>query len=559
MRKQPLTVELSHDHTSLLSQYQISLEAVERDHLNVQPTKVPENVAILLQKHHPNEEKSAVTPCLITSKSAPEHRRLYFRQSTLNNGSGKNKKQQHFYRLIAHLQAFDESGQLHTIRSLVSSPLIIRGSNPASYNPNQLSEDILSNSESVKPTSSPFTLVDKKMLEQQQQIIHQLQLQQQQHQQQGIRFQSLSSNGTSESSSGSSGITSPELLVTHLTSIQEEIEINMNTPQDLSSQNLFDSNYAQLLQSSSSSSSPSSLASLTGIYNILDPQCQQQQMEQQQSFQDANSTSFYQPETVVSFVGKVGINTENPIESLSVQGNISVTGDIYKPSDRRIKSELMQKDPEDQLDRIRKLKIYDYQRKDLQTGQLFPETGVIAQELQQVLPSAVKNVGTMMIGPGGEEIPDFCVVKERDLLMENIGATQALDLKVGSIQESVDSLKASSQNPKKSKTTKRSRSSNANPGKPSEPFASICFSIFFKLMLVFLLFVFVFTLCAAITALVRVHSHNGHNQPTPPSGTHQPTHQPQNQPGNFPPPSMSPLVLSPSNSLLPSPSVVLFS
>ena len=37
-----------------------------------------------------------------------------------------------------------------------------------------------------------------------------------------------------------------------------------------------------------------------------------------------------------------------------------VHGDVYKPSDRRIKSDITPVDPSDQLGHIRELKIYDY-------------------------------------------------------------------------------------------------------------------------------------------------------------------------------------------------------
>lgn len=64
---------------------------------------------------------------------------------------------------------------------------------------------------------------------------------------------------------------------------------------------------------------------------------------------------------VVYHHGKVGINTNSPPEALSVQGNILVTGDILKPSDRRLKRNFISVDTSAQLAAIEKLKIYDYE------------------------------------------------------------------------------------------------------------------------------------------------------------------------------------------------------
>ena len=39
-------------------------------------------------------------------------------------------------------------------------------------------------------------------------------------------------------------------------------------------------------------------------------------------------------------VGRVGINTEKPEESLDVHGNLRVTGNVYKQSDERVKQNI---------------------------------------------------------------------------------------------------------------------------------------------------------------------------------------------------------------------------
>ena len=44
--------------------------------------------------------------------------------------------------------------------------------------------------------------------------------------------------------------------------------------------------------------------------------------------------------TLIFLQGKVGINTESPDESLTVIGNVQVTGQILQPSDRRLKTNI---------------------------------------------------------------------------------------------------------------------------------------------------------------------------------------------------------------------------
>jgi len=103
------------------------------------------------------------------------------------------------------------------------------------------------------------------------------------------------------------------------------------------------------------------------------------------------------------------------LEALTVNGNILVTGNVYKPSDKRIKSDITEVDSNTQLANVRNLKIYDYVVRSQQ------ERGVLAQELQAIMPHAVNNVGNV------DNIPNFLVINERVLLFENIGATQQLD------------------------------------------------------------------------------------------------------------------------------------
>ena len=73
--------------------------------------------------------------------------------------------------------------------------------------------------------------------------------------------------------------------------------------------------------------------------------------------------------------GPVGINDPKPAEALSVRGNIQVTGTLLKPSDRRIKSDIVPVDTRKSLQTVRDLQVYDYKREDLGTGELVSERG----------------------------------------------------------------------------------------------------------------------------------------------------------------------------------------
>lgn len=118
---------------------------------------------------------------------------------------------------------------------------------------------------------------------------------------------------------------------------------------------------------------------------------------------------------VLSTSSKVGIGTRVPEASLSVAGDVAITGTMYRPSDRRIKSKFEAVDKESQLDSIRKLQLYDYEKKDPGTGKVVQERGVIAQELREVIPDSVKEV--KMITSDGQHIDDFHIVDERRLMI----------------------------------------------------------------------------------------------------------------------------------------------
>jgi hypothetical protein len=153
---------------------------------------------------------------------------------------------------------------------------------------------------------------------------------------------------------------------------------------------------------------------------------------------DKSPTTWLKNRDALYYYGRVGINTHTPQESLTVKGNIMVTGDIFKPSDRRLKENFVPVNSAVQLNIINSIKIYDY---DIPTGTTVKrERGVIAQEVAKLLPSAVQQVGEYM--HNGQFVDNLLVVNERVLLMENIGATQQLNRVVQEDRAEIDTVNA---------------------------------------------------------------------------------------------------------------------
>ncbi|KAK0044497.1 myelin regulatory factor-like protein isoform X1, partial [Biomphalaria pfeifferi] len=133
----------------------------------------------------------------------------------------------------------------------------------------------------------------------------------------------------------------------------------------------------------------------------------------------------------VFHIGKVGVNTDHPDESLTVHGNLRLTGHITQPSDIRAKENIQEINSKNQLENVSKLRIYKYSYKEdyAQNAGIPPDcltdTGVIAQEIQKVIPDAVVETGDVIL-PSGETIENFLVVNKDRIFMENVGAVKEL-------------------------------------------------------------------------------------------------------------------------------------
>jgi hypothetical protein len=90
----------------------------------------------------------------------------------------------------------------------------------------------------------------------------------------------------------------------------------------------------------------------------------------------------------IYFNGNVGINTKTPNEALCVNGNVTMTGALVQPSDRRVKTNLQRCDRVMQLSNLRRLQLYTYDLRPewasvagVDDADAVGHTGFIAQEV----------------------------------------------------------------------------------------------------------------------------------------------------------------------------------
>uniref|UniRef100_G3NPB0 Myelin regulatory factor n=1 Tax=Gasterosteus aculeatus aculeatus TaxID=481459 RepID=G3NPB0_GASAC len=141
--------------------------------------------------------------------------------------------------------------------------------------------------------------------------------------------------------------------------------------------------------------------------------------------------------------GRVGINTDRPDEALVVHGNLKVMGSLVHPSDIRAKENVQEVDTTDNLKRISQMRLVHYQFKPEFAAcvgiESTAETGVIAQEVQKILPEAVKEGGDIVFA-NGETIPKLLVVNKDRIFMENVGAVKELCKLTDNLETRIDEL-----------------------------------------------------------------------------------------------------------------------
>lgn len=149
------------------------------------------------------------------------------------------------------------------------------------------------------------------------------------------------------------------------------------------------------------------------------------------------------PDTVFHH-GRVGINTDRPDEALVVHGNVKVMGSLMHPSDLRAKEHVQEVDTTEQLKRISRMRLVHYRYKPEFAASVgiettAPETGVIAQEVKEILPEAVKDTGDVVFA-NGKTIENFLVVNKERIFMENVGAVKELCKLTDNLETRIDEL-----------------------------------------------------------------------------------------------------------------------
>ena len=133
--------------------------------------------------------------------------------------------------------------------------------------------------------------------------------------------------------------------------------------------------------------------------------------------------------------GRVGINDNTPSVELDVNGSIAYTGGLSGPSDERVKENQQIKDYDDVYNKFKLLDIKTFnweqnfkeQTKQTRDG----ETGIIAQELEAIFPSAVKQIEKY-----GYE--DFRVVNKDELYMNALCVIKKLQEKVELLEQKIN-------------------------------------------------------------------------------------------------------------------------
>uniref|UniRef100_A0A8D2B2E3 Myelin regulatory factor n=1 Tax=Sciurus vulgaris TaxID=55149 RepID=A0A8D2B2E3_SCIVU len=149
------------------------------------------------------------------------------------------------------------------------------------------------------------------------------------------------------------------------------------------------------------------------------------------------------PDTVFHH-GRVGINTDRPDEALVVHGNVKVMGSLMHPSDLRAKEHVQEVDTTEQLKRISRMRLVHYRYKPEFAASAgieatTPETGVIAQEVKEILPEAVRDTGDVVFA-NGKTIENFLVVNKERIFMENVGAVKELCKLTDNLETRIDEL-----------------------------------------------------------------------------------------------------------------------
>ncbi|XP_018790508.1 PREDICTED: uncharacterized protein LOC108969938 [Bactrocera latifrons] len=215
--------------------------------------------------------------------------------------------------------------------------------------------------------------------------------------------------------------------------------------------------------------------------------------------------------------GRVGINTDRPDESLVVHGNLKVSGHIVQPSDSRAKHEIGELDTSVQLRNLQKIRIVRYRyapefavhsglkRSCESDSEEIVDTGVIAQEVREVIPDAVQEAGSIVL-PNGNVIENFLLVNKDRILMENIGAVKELCKVTGSLETRIEDLERNNRLIRQNEFEQRSKQYRLTKSCGKRGGYEICSNK--SLQIVIFLLVIVMAACLAAVSTLYFVEHN---------------------------------------------------
>ncbi|XP_034234136.1 myelin regulatory factor-like protein [Thrips palmi] len=227
--------------------------------------------------------------------------------------------------------------------------------------------------------------------------------------------------------------------------------------------------------------------------------------------------------------GRCGINTDRPEEALTVHGNLRLTGHLIQPSDSRAKEAIRECDTREQLRNVQQIRVVQYRYTEdfarhagLGAG---VSTGVIAQEVQHVLPEAVSTAGDVVLD-NGTKLDNFLVVNRDRLFMENVGAVKELCKVTDNLETRIDELERMNRRLTNLKRLERLdslksvSSSVALRSRKGGPFASLadgtmCSNKFIQIIIVILVLIMAFCLVAMATLYFLEFQRRGDNYDGP--------------------------------------------
>ncbi|NXV13057.1 MRFL protein, partial [Cepphus grylle] len=116
---------------------------------------------------------------------------------------------------------------------------------------------------------------------------------------------------------------------------------------------------------------------------------------------------------------------------------------VMHPSDSRAKQNIREVDTNEQLRRITQMRLVEYDYKPEFASVMgiknTHETGIIAQEVKELLPQAVREVGDVSCDDG-EKIENFLMVDKDQIFMENVGAVKQLCKLTNNLEVRIEEL-----------------------------------------------------------------------------------------------------------------------